>query len=86
MTKKLKTVPQVMELSIHHHVPPEAGSPGTTEAERLEAHLKTLPPAFAAALRAELAEGTLVATLVHGSGLRVSAARPRGRRAKPAGS
>jgi len=78
MTKKLRTVQQVMELCIQHHIPAgqemAAGDELSQEA-RLEAYLDTLPSEFAAALRAEMSRGTLVVTLVPRSG-----GRPRPRR------
>ncbi len=78
MTKKLRTVRQVMELSIQHHVPPEIDPSRGDEAWTLEAYLETLPPDFASALRAEIAKGTLVVSLVPGS-----AARGRGKSRPP---
>ncbi|MBK9797283.1 MAG: hypothetical protein IPP58_12460 [Holophagaceae bacterium] len=66
MTKKLRTVRQVMELSIQHHVPPEIDPSRGEEAWTLEAYLETLPPEFASALRAEIVKGTLVVSLVPG--------------------
>ena len=80
MTRRLKTVKQVMELSIQHHLPREV-EPALSAEEALAAHLATLPPAFAEALRAEMALGTLVVALVPGTGgLRVSAGKPKAKR------
>ena len=88
MTKKLKTVKQVMELAIQHHLPADADQPRAEEGRTLETHLDTLPAEFAAALRREMAKGTLQVTLVPGAGgIRVSSSKPRGRRPKnPVGS
>lgn len=84
MAKNLKSVRQVMELSIHHDIPPDADPAQAREEWNLEAHLDTLPPAFAAAVRAEMAKGTLVVNLVPGtSGIRVTSSKPRGKRPKP---
>lgn len=70
MSKKLRTVRQVMELSIQHHVPPEPGPAQGAEPWTLETYLETLPPDFATALRAEIAKGTLVVSLVPGGSAR----------------
>jgi hypothetical protein len=88
MTRQLKTVKQVMGLSIHHDIPPDAELPQTREEWTLDTHLDTLPPEFAAALRVEIAKGTLQVTLVPGvSGIRVSSSRPKARRPKnPSGA
>jgi hypothetical protein len=88
MTKKLKSIRQVMELSIHHDIPPDADQAQTREEWTLEGHLDTLPPEFAAAIRVEMAKGTLVVNLVPGtSGIRITASKPRGKRPKnPSGA
>lgn len=88
MTKKLNTVKQVMELSIQHHIAPDVDLPQVGEEWTLETHLDTLPAEFAAAIRAEMAKGTLLVSLVPGtSGIRVTSSKPRGRRSKgPAAS
>jgi hypothetical protein len=44
MTKKLRTVRQVMELSIHHDIPPDADQAQPQEEWTLDSHLDTLPP------------------------------------------
>ena len=83
MTKKLKTVRQVMELSIQHHIAPDVDLPESGEEWTLETHLDTLPAEFAAAIRAEMAKGTLLVSLVPGtSGIRVTSSKPRSRRPK----
>jgi len=85
MTKQLKTVKQVMGLAIHHDIPPDMELPQTREEWTLDTHLATLPAEFAAALRAEIAKGTLQVSLVPGvSGIRVSSSKPKARRPKTA--
>jgi len=88
MTKKLRTVRQVMELSIHHDVPSDADPAGAQEEWTLENHLDTLPAEFAAAIRVEMAKGTLVVNLVPGtSGIRITASEARGKNPKnPSGA
>ena len=82
MSRKPKTVEPAMELVIQHHVGPDPGAPGLPP---LEARLEGLPAAFAAALREEMAKGTLVVTLAPGTGgLKIRPAKPRSRRPAPA--
>ena len=64
MTKRLKTVRQAMELTIHHHTPPGPDLAVKGEDWTLEAYLDSLPAGFATALRAEIAKGTLAVSLV----------------------
>ena len=81
MTKRLKTVRQAMELTIHHHTPPGPDLAVKGEDWTLEAYLDSLPAGFATALRAEIAKGTLAVSLVpEGQG------KVRARRSKAAPS
>ena len=85
MSRKPKTVEQAMELVIQHHVGPDPAEAGVDAAgaplSPLEAQLDRLPAPFSAALRAELAKGTLQVSLVpEGGGVRVRTVKPRARR------
>ena len=80
MSRKPRTVEQAMELVIQHHPGPDPTQAGTDAAgatlSPLEAQLDRLPTPFAAALRAEMANGTLTVSLVpEGGGVRVRTAR-----------
>jgi len=85
MTKRLNSIEQAMELSIHHHVARE-GEPVPEEARQagrppLEVQLDALPARIANALRAEMAKGTLVVTLAEeAGGIRVNPVKPRRKR------
>ncbi len=72
MTKQLKTVRQAMELTIQHHLPADVDQAQAGVVWTLETYLDSLPADFAAALRAEIAKGTLRVSLV-----------PEGRTGKP---
>jgi len=75
MNKRLDSIEQAMELSIHHHVPPQDGQ------SPLEAQLDALPARIANALRAEMAKGTLVVTLAaETGGIRILPVKPRKKR------
>jgi len=85
MTKRLNSIEQAMELSIHHHFPPQDGpapeEAGQTGPSPLEAQLDALPARIANALRAEMAKGTLVVTLAaEPGGIRINPVKPRRKR------
>jgi len=79
MPKKLSTVRQAMELTIQHYLPADVDQGQAGVVWTLESYLDSLPAEFAAALRAEIAKGTLLVSLVP-EGSRVG--KPRARRPK----
>jgi len=88
MSRKPRNVEQAMELVIQHHPGPDPDQGGTDAAgapiSPLDAQLDRLPAPFSAALRAELARGTLTVSLVpEGGGVRVRTIKPRPKRSVP---
>ncbi len=80
MPKKLSNVRQAMELTIQHHLPADVDQSQAGVDWTLETYLDSLPPEFAAALRVEIAKGTLEVSLVPGHS---RTGKPRARRGAP---